>query len=91
MRPSRGAADDVARFITAAQADPLYPAFMLLVLYGLRRGEVLGLRWCDVNWSEHGCMFVSNSNGSEEICDKARSRPRPRDAMSRFWTSPPKS
>jgi integrase len=27
----------------------LYPAFMLLLLYVLRRGEVLGLRWRDVD------------------------------------------
>ena len=33
----------------AAATDPLYPAFVLLVLYGMRRGEVLGLRWQDVD------------------------------------------
>jgi integrase len=38
-------------FLAAAQADTLYPAFVLLVLYGLRRGEVLGLRWCDVDFA----------------------------------------
>jgi integrase len=27
----------------------LCPAFTLLLLYGLRRGEVLGLRWRDVD------------------------------------------
>ena len=32
--------------------DPLYPAFVLLILYGFRRGEVLGLRWCDVDFEE---------------------------------------
>ena len=36
-------------FLTAAHGDPLYPAFVLLLLYGLRRGEVLGLRWADVD------------------------------------------
>ena len=36
-------------FLDAAKKDPLYPAFMLLLLYGLRRGEVLGLRWRDVD------------------------------------------
>lgn len=36
-------------FLDAAKDDPLYPAFMLLLLYGLRRGEVLGLRWRDVD------------------------------------------
>lgn len=32
-----------------AKDDPLYPAFMLLLVYGLRLGEVLGLRWHDVD------------------------------------------
>jgi integrase len=30
--------------------DPLFPAFVLLLLYGMRRGEVLGLRWQDVDF-----------------------------------------
>jgi hypothetical protein len=29
--------------------DPLYPAFVLLLLYGMRRGEVLGLSWQDMD------------------------------------------
>jgi integrase len=36
-------------FLDAARDDPLYPAFVLLLLYGLRHGEVLGLRWRDVD------------------------------------------
>lgn len=36
-------------FLEVAKGDPLYPAFMLLLLYGLRRGEVLGLRWHDLD------------------------------------------
>lgn len=36
-------------FLTAAHGDPLFPAFVLLLLYGMRRGEVLGLRWSDID------------------------------------------
>jgi integrase len=32
-------------FLEAARPDPLYPALVLLMLYGRRRGEVLDLRW----------------------------------------------
>lgn len=42
-------AAEARAFLDAAKQDPLYPAFMLLLLYGLRRGEVLGLRWRDVD------------------------------------------
>lgn len=41
---------ETARFLEAAQADPLYPVFVLLALYGLRRGEAIGVRWCDVDF-----------------------------------------
>lgn len=46
-------ADEAQQFLEAAKAHPLYPAFLLLVLYGLRRGEVLGIRWQDIDFD--GC------------------------------------
>jgi len=36
-------------FLQAAADDPLNPAFVLPLLYGMRRGEVLGLRWADID------------------------------------------
>lgn len=42
-------AEEAAGFLNGARGDPLYTAFVLLVLYGLRRGEVLGLRWQDID------------------------------------------
>ena len=42
-------ADEARRFLTVARNDPGYPAFVLLLAYGLRRGEVLGLAWEDVD------------------------------------------
>jgi integrase len=41
-------AEQSAAFLEAVAADGLSAAFMLS-LYGLRRGEVLGLRWSDVD------------------------------------------
>ncbi len=38
-------ADEARQFLAAAKPDPLYAAFVLLIFYGLRRGEALGLRW----------------------------------------------
>jgi integrase len=40
--------DEAMSFLSAAAGDPLLPAFVLLLLYGMRRGEVLGLRWADI-------------------------------------------
>ena len=36
-------------FLEAARRDPLYAAFVLAVCMGLRRGELVGLRWSDVD------------------------------------------
>jgi integrase len=49
--------EEAARFLTAARHEPLYPAFLLLTLYGMRRGEVLGLRWSDIDW-DHNQLHV---------------------------------
>jgi len=41
---------DVTRFLKAAESHVWYLAYALLLLFGMRRGEVLGLRWCDVDF-----------------------------------------
>ena len=43
--------DEARRFLESARAagDPLYAAYVLILVLGLRRGEVLGLRWEDVD------------------------------------------
>jgi integrase len=43
-------ANEAKCFLAVAKPDPLYPAFVLLLLYGLRRGESLGLRWSDIDF-----------------------------------------
>ncbi|MFI9200543.1 tyrosine recombinase XerC [Streptomyces sp. NPDC053048] len=41
--------EETLRFIFTARRDPLYAAFMLAVGLGLRRGELVGLRWQDID------------------------------------------
>lgn len=50
------------RQLTVAQARDVLGAtddarWWLAVFYGMRQGEVLGLRWCDVDF-EKGCLYV---------------------------------
>jgi integrase len=52
-------AEEAKRFLAAAIDHELYPAFLMLMLYGLRRGEVLGLRWSDVDF-DHGLLHIRN-------------------------------
>lgn len=49
-RTNRGLTVEQARqLLEAAQEDRLYALYVLALLLGLRRGELLGLRWCDVD------------------------------------------
>ena len=52
LAPSDGAswsAEEARRFLAAADGHRLGPAFRLAVAAGLRRGELLGLRWSDLD------------------------------------------
>lgn len=41
---------EVRRFLEAAEGHPLEPLFVLAVTTGMRQGELLALRWRDVDW-----------------------------------------
>nr|WP_255744596.1 tyrosine-type recombinase/integrase [Streptacidiphilus sp. ASG 303] len=49
--PDPWSVEEARRFLEAAKAarDPLFPAYVLILVLGLRKGEVLGLTWDDVN------------------------------------------
>lgn len=42
-------ADEAVQFLQATHDAALHPVYLLLLTYGLRRGEVLGVRWEDVD------------------------------------------
>ncbi|MGI5250069.1 tyrosine-type recombinase/integrase [Actinacidiphila glaucinigra] len=41
--------DETLDFLAAARTDPLYAAFVIAIALGFRRGEIIGLRWQDVD------------------------------------------
>lgn len=45
--------DEPQAFLAAASGHRLYAAFHLALVTGLWRGEILGLRWCDVDLDGH--------------------------------------
>lgn len=51
---------EAATFLAAAQSHRLYPAFLLAVMTGMRRGEILGLQWDAVSF-EQGTLSVKRN------------------------------
>jgi integrase len=45
-------AEQAIRFLDAARSHRWAAAYTMLLAYGMRRGEVLGLRWCDIDFTE---------------------------------------
>jgi integrase len=50
-------AQEAKSFLAASKEDPLHNAFVLLIVYGLRRGELLGLGWDDID-HEAGTIHI---------------------------------
>ncbi|WP_158633082.1 site-specific integrase [Amycolatopsis sp. WAC 01376] len=51
-------AEQTARFLEHVRDHPLYPLYHVAALLGLRRGEVVGLRWCDVDLANRTVSVV---------------------------------
>lgn len=52
--------EELERFLESAKTFRLYPAFLLLISTGLRRGELLGLKWEDIDWDKKMIMVRRN-------------------------------
>ncbi|WP_414636279.1 site-specific integrase [Actinophytocola sp.] len=64
-------AEHTAQFLHSIRDHRLYPLFHLVALLGLRRGEVLGLRWSDIDLKARTLVVshqVQEHNGRRVIC-----------------------
>lgn len=76
--------EEVGRFLAIAEQDRQAPFWFLTLLEGMRRGEALGLRWSDLQWSDDERTCVARisqtvvpdlaNGGAALIQDRAKTR-----------------
>lgn len=57
-RPDTWTAEETARFLESVKDDKYYAAFLLALQAGLRRGEIFGLRWQDIDFEAGTAKIV---------------------------------
>ena len=74
---------EAARFLESASADrdPLYAAYVLLLVLGLRRGEVLGLAWDDVDLDTGQARIAWQLQRVERRLRRTQTKTRSSDAV----------
>lgn len=61
--------EELAAFLEAVETDRLFAAWRLLGMSGMRRGEVLGLFWRDIDW-EKRTLTIERSFGPKNEVDE---------------------
>ncbi len=52
--------EEAAKFLQVAKSHRLYAAYYLALATGMRRGEILGLRWDDIDWERKRLTIRNN-------------------------------
>jgi integrase len=45
--------EEAIRFLESSKEHIWYPALLIQLIYGMRRGEAIGLRWSDIDWKNN--------------------------------------
>lgn len=75
--PQQGlSVEQVKRLLAAAEGHRLHPLYVVDATMGLRRGELIGLRWSDVDLYEGTCGYGRPCSGLT-LRSRSRSTPTP--------------
>lgn len=67
-------AEQAAALIEAIRGDPFEPVILLTLFYGLRRSEVLGLKWAAVDFEEGRLQIQNTVVQSKVVVEKERTK-----------------
>lgn len=60
--------EEVKEVFNAIKNERLYPLYFTVVFYGLRRSEVLALKWSDIDWKAQQGSCSENIIQNEQYC-----------------------
>ncbi len=66
--------DETKLFLNAVKNDSLYPLYYITVFYGLRRSEVLGLKWNSIDINNKILTIKSTRTKCNEIIEKDKTK-----------------
>lgn len=66
--------EETKSFLKAVQDEPLYPLYLITALYGLRRSEVLGLKWDSIDINQKRLTIQHTRTKCNEIIEKDKTK-----------------
>lgn len=66
--------EETKEFLNAVKDEPLYPLYLLTALYGLRRSEVLGLKWDSIDINAKRLTIQHTRTRCNEIIEKNKTK-----------------
>lgn len=66
--------EETKQFLNAVKNEPLYPLYLFTVLYGLRRSEVLGIKWDSIDLKAKKLTIQHTRTRCNEIIEKDRTK-----------------
>ncbi|MED4785247.1 site-specific integrase [Brevibacillus choshinensis] len=66
---------ETEKFLRSAKPERVYIAFLLAITTGMRQGEILGLRWKDINFDKSSlCISQTLSHDGKELISEAKTK-----------------
>ena len=80
--------EELRLFLRTAAGHRHFPIMWLTAMTGMRRNEVLGLKWTDIDFEKKRLTSTAASSPSATKCTRPEARPRPPGAASTSTTPP---